>query len=261
MKRRIWVLTMFENYFDSFLKDGIIASAFRNERSNGVEFEFIPVAIPNYNKKGFKGVDDAPFGGGVGMIMRPDSLKSAFVEGVLKPGGYDLENFKDQIHVVCPAPRGKNWDQQYAMEFAKQNLSTDSQKDIAFICGRYEGIDERFLENYVDEYISIGNFILTGGELAVMIILDAAMRFSDGVLGNKQSAYEESFFDNKLEHALYTRPAEFEGKEVPKSLKEGNHRKISEFKIQSSIDMTNKYRPDLLDNDTRKRDLNSKITK
>jgi tRNA (guanine37-N1)-methyltransferase len=241
---------MFENYFDSFLESGIIASAFRNERGDGIDFEFKSVAIPKYNKKGFKGVDDSPFGGGVGMIMRPDALKDALIKGVVEPGGYDTDNYRDQLHIVCPAPRGKTWSQEYAMDFAQNHLSVDSEKDIVFICGRYEGIDERFLENYVDEYISLGDYILTGGELAVMIILDSAMRFSNGVLGNKQSALEESFMNNKLEHALYTRPQEFEGKKVPLALREGHHRKISEFRLKSSNDITLKFRPDLLKDDT-----------
>lgn len=249
MRRKIWVLTMFDNYFESFLDSGIIASAFRNERGDGIEFEFEAVSIPAFNKKGFKGVDSSPYGGGVGMIMRADALKEAFVEGVVRAGAYCEDNFKDQLHVVCPAPRGKTWSQDYAMDFARNHLSTDSSKDIVFICGRYEGIDERFLESYVDEYISLGNYILTGGELAVMIILDSAMRFSDGVLGNKQSAYEESFMNSSLEHALYTKPADFEGKTVPEGLRQGHHKKIQDFRIKSSRDMTLKYRPDLLDDE------------
>ncbi len=248
MLRRIWVLSMFEDYFDKFLDKGILASAFRNERGDGIQFEFHSVSIPEFCKKGFKGVDDAPFGGGVGMIMRADVLKNAFIEGVVKAGDYDEESFKDKLHVVCPAPRGKKWDHSYAVEFAKLHLATDSMKDLVFICGRYEGIDERFLENYVDEYISLGDYILTGGELATMVILDSAMRFSPGVLGNKLSAVEESFASDSLEHALYTRPQEFEGKMVPDELLSGDPKKIDKFKEHSSKEITQKYRPDLLSN-------------
>lgn len=244
--RRIWVISMFDTYFDRFLDLGILGSAFRNERSS-IEFKFIPVSLPAFSPKGFKGVDDSPFGGGVGMIMRPDVLKDALINGVVKAGGYSEENFRDQLHIVCPAPRGKAWDQEYAKEFATTHLAENSKKDLVFICGRYEGIDERFLENYVDEYISLGDYILTGGELAVMVILDSAMRFSPGVLGNKQSALEESFTDNRLEHALFTRPKSFEGKEVPEDLVKGHHKKIDEFKVQSSQDITERFRPDLLE--------------
>lgn len=247
MIRKIWVLTMFENYFASFLDLGVVAATFRGERSDGLAFEFHPVSIPAFCHKGFKGVDDSPFGGGVGMIMRADALKNALIEGVVKAGGYDLDKFKEQLHIVCPAPRGKTWDQKYAMHFARTHFSLESKKDLVFICGRYEGIDERFLENYVDEYISLGNFILTGGELAVMTILDSALRFAPGVLGNKLSAMEESFFDNKLEHALYTRPSEFEGKSVPAALMSGHHQKIADFKHKSAMELTVKFRPDLLE--------------
>ncbi len=244
MIKNIWVLSMFDHYFDNFTDLGIIGSVFRNERGDGIEYKFHNVSIPKYCKKGFKGVDDSPFGGGVGMVMRADVLRDALTEGVVKAGGYS--DIKKELHIVCPAPRGKVWNQTHAMSFAKEHFSFDSEKDLVFICGRYEGIDERFLEHYVDEFISLGDYILTGGELAVMIILDSALRFAQGILGNKLSAQEESFFNNRLEHALYTRPAEFEGVEVPDALKSGHHKKIEEFKQDSSLGLTKKYRPDLL---------------
>lgn len=246
MIKKIWVLSMFDNYFDRFTEYGVIGSTFRGERGGEIQFEFHPVSIPKFSPKGFKGVDASPFGGGVGMVMRPDVLRDALIEGVVVAGGYDLNNYREQLHIVCPAPRGKSWSQSYAMEFADSYLSQNSPKDLVFVCGRYEGIDERFLEKYIDEFISMGDFILTGGELAVMTILDSAMRFSDGVLGNKLSAVEESFFDSKLEHAIYTRPGSFEGVEVPAPLMAGHHKKIAEFKVESSKKMTQKFRPDLL---------------
>jgi tRNA (guanine37-N1)-methyltransferase len=194
--RKIWIITMFEDYFAPLKEYGVLGSALRNERGSGVTYELLPVNLSSFNKKGFKGVDDAPFGGGVGMIMRSDILKEALLKGVVEPGGYS--DIKEQLHIVCPSPRGKTWDNDYAQDFAQKNLSSSSKKDIVFICGRYEGIDERFLESYVDEFISVGNYILTGGELATMLILDSSMRFSDGVLGNKLSAVDESFASNKL---------------------------------------------------------------
>lgn len=233
---------MFDKYFDQFKEVGVIGQTFRGDRGGEVSFELIPVSLPSFSPKGFKGVDDSPFGGGVGMIMRPDVLKDALLKGVVQEGQYkDIS----ELHVVCPAPRGKTWDHEYAVNFAKDHLSKNSQKDIVFICGRYEGIDERFLENYVNEYISVGNFILTGGELAVMTILDSALRFSDGILGNKLSSIEESFAGDALEYALYTRPREFEGKEVPEELSSGSHKRIAEFKEESSERMTEEFRPDL----------------
>lgn len=237
-------MTMFQDYFKSFSEIGILGKVFSNSRGKGITFELNIVPLPNYNKKGFKGVDDSPFGGGVGMIMRPDALENAFLEGVVKPGGY--MNAKEELHVVCPAPRGTQWDHTRAEEFAKKRFSVDSEKDIVFICGRYEGIDERFLNQYVDEFISLGDYILTGGELATMVILDSALRFSDGVLGNKLSAQEESFSKGNLEHALYTRPQDFNGEGIPCELLSGDPKQINKFKQESSHTITKKFRPDLL---------------
>lgn len=238
---------MFDSYFESFKEYGVLGSTFRNERGDGLRFELNTVSLPAFSPKGFKGVDSSPFGGGAGMIMRADVLKNALIEGVVIPGGYDEANIKSDLHIVCPSPRGKTWDQHKAKEFAQSYLSPDTDKDIVFICGRYEGMDERFLENYVDQFISVGDFILTGGEVATMIILDSAMRFSSGVLGNKISAVDESFANGQLEYALYTRPQEFEGEKVPQVLLNGNHKKIEEFKKESSLEITKKYRPELLE--------------
>ena len=242
MKKRIWVLTMFEDYFDSFLERGVVGSALRNERGGDLEFEVNFVSIPKYCKKGFKGVDDTPFGGGVGMIMRADVLKNALFEGVIKPGGYT--DIKSQLKIIFPCPRGKVWGHSRAKEFASNHFSTDNH-DLVFLCGRYEGVDERFLESYVDEYYSLGDYILSGGELATMVILDSSLRFAPGVLGNKLSAVEESFASGSLEHALYTRPQEFEGIKVPDELLSGDPKKIDKFKEKSSFDITEKFRPDL----------------
>lgn len=246
MKKRIWVITMFDTYFEKFADLGVIGQTFRGDRGGDVSFELKPVSLPSFSPKGFKGVDGAPFGGGVGMIMRPDVLKDALIKGVVEAGDYSFENFRDQLHIVCPAPRGRVWSHELAVDFAKKNFSKDSTKDLVFICGRYEGIDERFLESYVDEFISLGDYILTGGELAVMTILDSSLRFSDGILGNKLSSVEESFASGSLEHALYTRPREFEGVLVPDALSSGSHKRIDEFKRESSDEITLKYRKDLI---------------
>lgn len=246
MIRKIWVLTMFEEYFKPFLEYGVLGKVFSDLRSTVVKYEFHVVSIPQFCKKGFKGVDSAPFGGGAGMVMRADVLKNALLDGVVKAGEYEENKIREQLHIVCPAPRGETWNQTKAMSFAENFLSEKSTKDIVFICGRYEGIDERFLENYVNQFISMGDFILTGGELAVMSILDSSMRFSSGVLGNKLSSVEESFFKDRLEYALYTRPKIFEGKEAPHALVSGHHKNIEKFKENSSLELTKKYRPDLL---------------
>lgn len=245
--KRIWILTMFPEYFIPLQECGVLGSALRNERAtNAGEFELITVKISDFCAKGFKGVDDAPFGGGQGMIMRPDVMENALLRGVVQAGGYDQQKIKDQLHIVCPLPRGAVWKHQEAIKFATEVLSFECDKDVVFICGRYEGIDERFLEMYVDQYLSLGDYIITGGELAVMIILDAAMRFVPGVVGNKLSVEEESFASGPLEHPLYTRPREFHGMLVPEPYLNGHHKNIEALKKKQSLEMTKKYRPDLL---------------
>jgi len=244
--KRIWIITMFEEYFTGLKEFGVLGSALRNERGEAnTKYEFHTIHLPNFSKKGFKGVDAPPFGGGAGMVMRPDVLEKALLEGIVAEGGYDTDKIKEQLHVVCPAPRGKVWCHESAVEFAENSLSFNQSKDIVFVCGRYEGIDERFLEKYVDEYISLGDYILTGGELAVMIILDSAMRFADGVLGNKESYKDESFANGLLEYPLYTRPQAFEGHAVPEILLSGHHEKIQNLKFTKQLEMTKKYRVDL----------------
>lgn len=233
---------MFEDYFDSFLEYGVVSKALKNERSKDIQFEVHVISIPKFSQKGFKGVDAAPYGGGAGMVMRADTLKEALYEGVIRPGNYKS---KDDLHIVYTAPRGKTWDNEYAKSFAKSNLSKKSDKDLVFLCGRYEGVDERFLTNYVDEFISIGNFILTGGELAVMTILDSSLRFVPNILGNKLSAVDESFNNQKIEYPLYTRPMEFEGLTPPEVLTSGDHKKIEIERESQKEMMTEKFRPDL----------------
>lgn len=242
--KRIWILTSFPGYFAPLSEYGVLGSALRNERcAEDDSFEIKTVLYSDYSPKGFKGVDDAPFGGGHGMVMRADVLQRALLEGVIAAGEY--QSVAD-LHVVFPAPRGKVWCHQEAVEFGKK-LDHSFEKDIVFICGRYEGVDERFLEKYVDEYFSMGDFILTGGELAVMTIIDSSMRFVPGVLGNKLSAVEESFVSGLLEEPLYTRPREFEGMEIPQAYVSGDHAKIEKFRQLERIRITKKYRPDLLD--------------
>jgi len=146
---------------------------------------------------------------------------------------------------VFPSPRGNTWDNSYCKEFAKR-FSVEDSKDLVFICGRYEGIDERFIDLYIDEQISVGDFILSGGEIPTMAIIDSFMRFFKGVLGNKESSFSESFENNLLEHSQYTRPPIFEGKEVPPVLISGHHQNIEKYKKEESIRITKLHRPDLI---------------
>ena len=244
MTKKIWVVNSFPKLLESYLDSGVAGQALRGER--GVPFELHSVLLRDHCEKGFKGVDSAPFGGSEGMVIRADVLKNALIEGIVKPGNYG-ENYKEKLHIVFTSPRGKVWNNEYCKDFASRVWAEDSTKDLVFICGRYEGIDERFLEAYVDEVISIGDFVITGGEVAVLTILDSALRFIPGVLGNKLSSLNESFNGGLLEEPVYTRPRDFEGLNVPEVLLSGNHKAIAEFKNKERIRITKKFRPDLLD--------------
>ena len=243
--KTIWVLTLFPSYFNPLKEVGVIGSALRGERGEG-PIQLKTVQISQFSPKNFKGVDEAPYGGGAGMVMRADVLQKAILEGVVTLGQYG-EDWKEKLHIVCPAPRGKSWSDKDCREFASKYLLKETSKDVVFICGRYEGIDERFLENYVDQFISLGNFVLSGGEIPVMAFIDSAMRMIPGVLGNNVSTEEESFASPEIEQPQFTRPAEFEGKKVPDVLLSGNHKKIDEFREVERKRMTKKYRPDLLE--------------
>lgn len=241
--KKIWIITLFPNYFDSLINFGITGSALRGEREAKIEIK--TVQLRNYTPKDYKGVDDSPYGGGAGMVMRADVLKRALIEGVVEAGNYG-EDFKSKLHVVFPGPRGKTWNNSYCKDFAER-FSNEESKDLVFICGRYEGIDERFLNLYVDEQISLGDFILTGGEIPTMAIIDSFMRFFKGVLGNRESAEYESFQSNTLEHPQYTRPKVFDGLEVPDILLSGHHKNIESYQKEEALRITKIHRPDLLE--------------
>jgi tRNA (guanine37-N1)-methyltransferase len=233
--KKIWIITLFPEYFEPLSKFGIIGSALRGERGISPKLEF--VQLRNYTNKDYKGVDDSPFGGGPGMVIRPDVLKRALVEGVIEAGKYNSLN---DLLVIFPSPRGRKWNN---VECKKLTIVD---KDLVFICGRYEGIDERFAKKYVNEEFSLGDFILSGGEIPTMAIIDSLLRFKDGVLGNSDSLSSESFEEGLLEYPQYTRPQSFEGMEVPEILLSGHHKNIDEYRKNESLRITEKYRPDLL---------------
>ena len=240
--KKIWIITLFPNYFDPLINYGITGSALRGERGSGIEVK--TVQLRNYTPKDYKGVDDSPYGGGAGMVMRADVLKEALIKGVVQDGNYG-EDYKSKLHIVFPGPRGKAWNNSYCKDFASR-FSKENSKDLVFICGRYEGIDERFLSQYVDEQISVGDYILTGGEIPTMAIIDSSLRFFNGVLGNKESSTQESFQMNLLEHPQYTRPKNFEGIDVPDILVSGHHQNIEKYQKEESLRLTKLHRPDLL---------------
>src|SRR6056297_388706 len=171
--------------------------------------------------------DDAPYGGGAGMVIKPEPLAAALdsVEGVQK-------------RVVYPSPSGKLFQQSYAEELARD-------KELIFICGRYEGIDQRIIDMYVDDEICIGNYVMSSGELASLVIIDTVYRLVDGVI-RKESLDEESFSDGLLEYPHYTRPAEFQGHKVPDILLSGNHAEIEKWRYAERVEKTERFRPDLL---------------
>lgn len=177
-------------------------------------------------------IDDYPYGGGAGMVMQPGPVYRSY-ESVVEKIGY-------APRVLYMTPQGKVFNQGMAEEFAKE-------KDIVFLCGHYEGIDERVLEMIVTDNVSIGDYVLTGGELPSMVMIDAISRLVPGVLNNEVSAEFESFNDNLLEYPQYTRPAKFMEKDVPPILLSGDHGKVDRWRRNQSILRTMERRPDLME--------------
>lgn len=217
--------------FPEMINDGVNTSITGRAISKGL------ISVNAVNIRDFAGnkygqVDDYPYGGGAGMVMQPGPVYRSY-ESIKEKIGY-------RPRVIYLTPQGKVFNQSMAEEFAEE-------KDLVFLCGHYEGIDERVLEMIVTDNVSIGDYVLTGGELPSMVMIDAISRLVPGVLNNDVSAEFESFNDNLLEYPQYTRPAEFMGKEVPSILLSGNHPKVDEWRRQQSILRTMERRPDLLE--------------
>lgn len=191
---------------------------FKAKEKGLVEFEYI--SLRDFGLGPRQKVDDTPYGGGDGMLLKPEPLISA------------IDKAKEQSnnsHVILMTPRGKRYNQSKARELS------ESGKDLVFVCARYEGYDERVVE-YVDKQISIGDYILTGGELPAMVVADSVVRLIPGVLGGENSAEIESFSDGKtLEYPQYTRPEEFRGKKVPDVLLSGNHAEIAKWRKENQL--------------------------
>ena len=224
---RIDILSLFPAMFDGPFGDSIIRRA--------VENGILDINITNprdFAEGKHQQVDDTPFGGGSGMVMKP--------EPVFKAVRHVKEN-TDFVNrrVLLMSPEGSVFNQAKARELAKYD-------QLIFICGHYEGFDARISENLADEIISIGDYVLTGGELPAMIITDAVARMLPGVLGSEESAPTDSFYNGLLEHPQYTRPREYEGLTVPDILLSGDHAKIAKWRREKSLEITLKNRPDLL---------------
>lgn len=217
---KITVLTLFPEMYNDFLSTSIIGRAVKNGL---VEVEF--VQIRDFSKDKFKHVDDSSFGGGMGQVMQCQPLLDA-LHSVETENGYS----------IMMSPLGKTLNQQKSREFAKK-------EHLIIVCGHYEGIDARVNE-HIDELVSIGDYVLTGGEIASMVIMDSVIRLLEGSI-SEGSTEEESFENGLLEYPQYTKPREYEGQCVPEILLSGNHAKIKEWRIAQSLMLTKHYRPDL----------------
>ena len=215
------ILTLFPEMFEG-IKQSIIGKA--------IEREIIDINIVNirdFSKNKHKKVDDTPYGGGAGMVIRPDVVYDAYSS--IK---------SDNTKVIYLSPKGKTLNQEKVKELANE-------KHIILLCGHYEGIDQRVLDEIVDEEISIGDYVLTGGEIPAMVLIDSVSRYVDGVI-TKESVEEESFSNGLLEYPQYTRPEIFLDKKVPEVLLSGHHENIRKWREQKSLEITRHNRPDLL---------------
>lgn len=223
---RITVLTLFKEQFDSFLNTSIISRILEKELC-----EVKVVDIRDYSKDKHRHVDDTPYGGGAGMLMRADVLADAI-----------RANRNDDTYVLLTSPKAKPYEEKDAYRLLEK-------EDLMIVCGHYEGVDDR-ISDFIDENVSIGDYVLTGGELPAMVVMDSIMRLiNEGI--SSESLKEESYTDGLLEYPQYTRPFNFEGKEVPFVLTNGNHKEIRRFNLKGSLRETYLYRKDLLE----KRDL------
>ena len=216
---KINILTLFPKMFDGFLSESIIARAIK---FGAVEVNIIDIRDYCFDKH--KQADDMPFGGGNGMVMKPEPLFLA------------LENVSGKV--IYTSPQGKTFNQEIAKELVKE-------EELTIIAGHYEGIDQRIIDLIVTDEVSIGDYVLTGGELPALIMIDSIARLIPGVLSQNESFEEESFKDDLLEYPHYTRPREFMGISVPDVLLSGNHKKIEKWRLEESKKITKLRRPDL----------------
>lgn len=228
------VLTLFPEMIEQGMHTSIIGRAIA-----GGYLSIDAINIRDYAFNKHQKVDDYPYGGGAGMLMQAEPVYLAY-ESVQKKLGY-------RPRVVYLTPQGEVFHQTMAKELAKE-------KDLVFLCGHYEGIDERVLDEIVTDYVSIGDYVLTGGELPAMVMMDSISRMVPGVLSNQESGETESFAENLLEYPQYSRPEEWHGQKVPPVLLSGHHANIEAWRREQSILRTAKRRPDLL----KKADLTNK---
>ncbi len=227
--------------FPEMIVQGLSTSVLGRAIARGI-ISLNAVNIRDYTLDKHKRVDDYPYGGGAGMVMSADPVvrccRSVFEKIEEKKRGEGKE--AGRRRVIYLTPQGRTFSQEMAREFAKE-------EELVFLCGHYEGIDERAVEMVVTDQVSIGDYVLTGGELAVMVVIDAVARLVPGVLNNGDSAEFETFHDHLLEYPQYTRPGVYEGRAVPEVLLSGHHAKIEQWRRQQSIERTRALRPELLE--------------
>jgi tRNA (guanine37-N1)-methyltransferase len=226
---RFFVLTLFPGMFDGVLNHSILNRAIQNKR-----FEVVLYNIRDFAKGKHKMTDDVPYGGGGGMVMKPEPIFAA-VEHIVEH--HQLQSYK----VIYLTPEGTTLTQSLAKSLAHEH-------ELILLCGHYEGVDERVRIALVDQEISIGDYVLTGGELAAMVLIDVIARMVPAVVGSPQSVVNDSFYGPLLDYPHYTRPQNFRGMTVPDVLLSGNHKKIEEWRCQEALKRTKQRRPDLLKN-------------
>ena len=223
---RIDILTLFPDMVSSVLSQSIIGRA----QNSGI-IEINCIDIRNFTTNKHKKVDDAPYGGGAGMVMQPEPIYLAYKSIV--------DSVSTTPFVIYLSPQGKVFSQGLANDFAKK-------EHIILLCGHYEGVDERVIEEIVDMEVSIGDYVLTGGEIPAMVLCDSVCRLIPGVLSSEEAFSNESHYDGLLEYPQYTRPPEFMGRAVPEVLLSGHHKNIDKWRYEQSIIRTKQKRPDLL---------------
>ena len=228
---RFDIITIFPEFFRDVIDYGIV----RRARSAGL-VEIKSHDLRQWTTDKHRVVDDRPFGGGDGMVLKPEPL-FAGVEALT--GSADKDGFSSGTRVVLLSPQGRVFSQSIAKELS-------SAEQIVLLCGRYEGVDERVTEAIVTDEISIGDYVLSGGEPAALVVIDAVVRLLPGALGSETSAIYESFSAGLLDHPQYTRPPEFRGMKVPEVLLSGNHAEIEQWRKQAALEKTRRRRPDLL---------------
>lgn len=224
---KIKIITLFPQLIEAYLQEAFIAKAMQQ---NKLHIELIN--LRDFSDNNYKSVDDAPFGGGDGMLIRPDILEKALLSAL-------RSDVKQQV--IYLSPQGSLLNQEKVKAMVRQPQFDE----LILIAGRYAGIDQRFIDVYVHEELSIGDYVMSGGELPALVLIECVTRFLPEVLGKAQSAEEDSFKDGLLEAPQYTRPQVWHNKEVPEVLLSGNHKKIAEWKASMALACTEKKRPDL----------------